>query len=219
MFRLTRKLHCIKRDFKIWSKSKFSNFRTQVDKNTSQLHLVESKLLADPASLRLNDWYVRLLKQREKLLLFNTRYWGNLARKKWLVDGDRNSRYFHQVAVSRERSNTILRIKETTGNWVEDPVSVSQHFIHDLSSRFTSVRGGHAEIHGTLASPVVTSAENVDLIKPVTDDEIHAAVFQMDPHKAPGSDGFGRLFPRTIGWSLEIYYVLPLKIFSFPGNC
>jgi len=41
---------------------------------------------------------------------------------------------------------------------------------------------------------MVTPVENADLIKPVTNDEIHTAVFQMDPHKAPGSDGFGASF-------------------------
>ena len=56
------------------------------------------------------------------------------------------------------------------------------------------MRGGNAEIHGTLAPPIVTPVENADLIKPVTDEEIHAAVFQMDPHKTPGSDIFGPSF-------------------------
>jgi len=45
-----------------------------------------------------------------------------------------------------------------------------------------------------LTSPIVNAEENVDLIKPVTDEEIYDAVFQMDPYKAPGSDGFGASF-------------------------
>jgi len=45
-----------------------------------------------------------------------------------------------------------------------------------------------------LTSPVVTAEENVALIKPVTDEEIYDAVFQMDPHKSPGSDGFRASF-------------------------
>jgi len=194
MFRLTRKLHCIKRELKSWSKSKFSNFRHQVDKNTSRLHFVESKLITDPGNYRLNNWYFRLLKQREKLLLFHSRYWGKLPRKKWLVDGDRNSRYFHRAAHTRKRTNNILRIKSATGIWLEDTHSVSQQFIHDLSHRFTSARGHHAVLHDTLISSMVTPGENADLIEPVTNEEIHTAVFQMDPHKAPGSDGFGASF-------------------------
>jgi len=81
MFRLTRKLHSIKRKLKTWSMTKFANFRKQVEKNTNKLQLVESMLINDPHSLRLNDWHFRRLKQREKLLPFNKCYWGNLARK------------------------------------------------------------------------------------------------------------------------------------------
>jgi len=178
------------------------------------LHIVESKLIADPQSHRLNDWYFRLPKQRKKLLLFNKRYWGNLARKKWLVDGDRNSRYFHQSVNTRKHSCTIFRIKDTSGIWLEDPPVIRQKFIQDFSNRFTSARGALAELNCKLTSPVVTAVENAALIKLVTEDEIHTAVFQIDPHKAPGSDGFGAFFIKTIGLSLKIYYVSPLKMFS-----
>ena len=194
MFRLTQKLHCIKRELKVWSKSKFSNFRHQVDKNTSRLHFVESKLITDPDNHRLNHWYFRLLRQREKLLLFHSRYWGQLARKRWLVDGDRNSRYFHRAANQRKRTNTILRLKSASGIWLDDPHSVSQQFIHDLSNRFTSSRGSYEVFQDTIVSSMVTPEENAALIKPVTKEEVHNAVFQMDPHKAPGSDGFGASF-------------------------
>ena len=71
--------------------TKFANFRKQIEKNTNKLQLVESKLIGHPHSLRLNDWHFQLLKQREKLSLFNKLYQGNLARNRWLVDGDRNS--------------------------------------------------------------------------------------------------------------------------------
>ena len=138
-FDFSRKLRSIKSALKTWSKSKFSNFRSQVEKNTNKLHLVESKLLADPQSFRLNDWYFRLLKQREKLLLFNKHYWGSLARKKWLVDGDRNSRFFHQTATTRKRGCSIPRIKDTAGIWLEELPAIQQKFIMDFSSHFTSL--------------------------------------------------------------------------------
>jgi len=74
MFRLTRKLRSIKRELKTWSMTKFANFRKQIEKNTNKLQLVESKLIGHPHSLRLNDWHFQLLKQREKLSLFNKLY-------------------------------------------------------------------------------------------------------------------------------------------------
>jgi len=194
MFRFTRKLRRIKRELKIWSRSKFSAFRTQIEKNTSKLQFVESRIITNPQSPRLNDWHFRLLKQREKILLFNKRYWGNLARKKWLVDGDRNSRYFHQAAKIKKRNCSIIRIKDASGIWLDDIHVIRQQFLHDFTQRFTSARESLTRLNCTLTTPVVTTEENDALIQPITDAEIYDAVFQMDPHKAPGSDGFGASF-------------------------
>ena len=194
MFRFTRKLRSIKSTLKIWSRAKFTHFRNQVGKNTTQLQFVESKMITDPQSQRLNAWHLRLLKQCEKLLLFNKCYWSNLARKKWLVDGDRSSRYFHQSARNRKRNCSILRIKDPSGVWLDDTHAIRQQFLQDYMQRFTSARGSLAVLNGPLTSPIVTAEENADLIKPVTNKEIYYAVFQMDPHKAPGSDGFGASF-------------------------
>jgi len=194
MFRFTRTLRCIKNELKIWSRSQFSNFRTQMEKNTSKLQLVESRIIANPQCPRLNAWHIRLLKQRENLLLFNKRYWGNLARKKWLVDGDRNSRFFYQSATRKNRHCSITRVKDAAGIWIDDMQGIRQQFLQDLTTRFTSVRESLPRLPNTVTPPVVTAEENSFLIKPITDKEIHDAVFQMDPYKAPGSDGFGASF-------------------------
>jgi len=106
---------------------------TRLRKIQSSYKFVESKIIANPQNQRFNDWHFRLLKQREKLLLFNKRYWGTLGRKKWLIDGDRNSRYFHQSAKTRNRNCSILRIKDPSGIWIEDPAVIRQQFLQDYT--------------------------------------------------------------------------------------
>ena len=64
----------------------------------------------------------------------------------------------------------------------------------DFSDCFTSAHRSLSAFNSTLASPVITTEENFELIKPITEDEIYSAVFQMDPHKAPDSDRFGASF-------------------------
>jgi len=46
----------------------------RLDQNETKLRLMEDKLLLHPDSPRLNEWIHRLLRQREKLLLFNQKY-------------------------------------------------------------------------------------------------------------------------------------------------
>jgi len=54
----------------------------------------EAKLPSNPSSYRFNSWMNRLLKQCEKMMLFNQKYWGDLSRKEWLINSNRNSKYF-----------------------------------------------------------------------------------------------------------------------------
>ena len=77
-----------------WSKCSFGNTQHELAQNETKLKILEDKLLIQPDSPRLDEWLNRLLCQREKSLMFNQKYWGGLKRKDWLVNGDRNSKFF-----------------------------------------------------------------------------------------------------------------------------
>lgn len=55
--------------------------------------------------------------------------------------------------------------------------------------------------------PLVTAEMNCQLIFPVSDKEIRAAVFQLGELKSPGSDGFLGFFIKLIGQKLEVVFV------------
>jgi len=67
MYRVTHKLKKIKLDPKSWSKNTFGNLKNKVERNTDKLLQVESKLVQNPNSTRLN--------------LFNQKYWGKMKKK------------------------------------------------------------------------------------------------------------------------------------------
>ena len=218
MFRITRKLHAIKRDLKEWSSQRFGNYKRQIEKNTDKLKDVESQLLENPNSPRLNHWHFRLLKQRENLLLFNKRFWGKFARQRWLVDGDRNSRYFHQSAKTRKQRSAILRIQDDAGVWLDQPPLIQSKFINDFSARLTSGRQTQAVNLSNLAQPGVTEQDNLELTSPVTENEIYKALFDMDPHKAPGPDGFGASFYQDHWLQVKDHLCFAIKDFFISGR-
>jgi len=218
MFRITRKLQAIKRELKEWSSKRFGNCRRQIERNTEKLKFVESQLLTVPNSPRLNSWHFRLIKQRENLLLFNQRYWGKLACKRWLVDGDRNTRFFHHSAKTRKQRSSILRIKDDVGVWLDQPPLIQQKFIEDFSSRFTSGCSSRA-LHLTRSvSPVITAQDNLDLIRSVTENEIYTALFDMDAQKAPGPDGFGASFFQDHWLHIKDQVCFAIKDFFSSGR-
>jgi len=74
MFKLTRNLKNIKQAVKGWSKNQFGHYQDKITTNMQKIEYVENKLIDNPDSYRLNSWLQRLLKQREKMMLFNQKY-------------------------------------------------------------------------------------------------------------------------------------------------
>ena len=124
MYCITQKMKKVKFDLKTWSKSTFGNFKHKLERNAEKLLNVEQKLVTQPNNACLNNWHYRLLKRHEKIDLFNQKYWGRLARKEWVVNGDRHSRYFYQVIKARKSRSAIIKIKDSSGVWVDDAVTV-----------------------------------------------------------------------------------------------
>ena len=71
-------------------------YSSEIDSQCTKLQMVEEKIINQLDSHCLKSWMNRLLAQREKLLLFNQKYWGKLKRKEWLANGDQNSRFFNK---------------------------------------------------------------------------------------------------------------------------
>ena len=74
MYKLMQKLKYVKLHVKGWSKCFFGNTRHKLAQNETKLKILEDKLLIQPDSPRLSEWMNRLLRQREKLLMFNQKY-------------------------------------------------------------------------------------------------------------------------------------------------
>ena len=105
MFKLAQKFKRTKYHIKICARSFLGNNHQKLVLNAQKIDQIETLLVHQPSSTRLNSWMQRMLRQREKLLLYNQKYWGALKRKEWLVNGDRNSRFFQQQANTRRKRN------------------------------------------------------------------------------------------------------------------
>jgi len=109
MFKIAQKLKLTKKHVRAWASQVIGNHDQKLQRNAQKLTLVEDQLVNHPNSIRLNEWMNRLLQQREKLLLFNQKYWGNFRRKEWLVHGDHSSRFFPTTSkYSEEKEIDIL---------------------------------------------------------------------------------------------------------------
>ena len=131
--------------------------------------------------------------------------WALKSRLNWLVEGERNTSFFHVTTLVRRKRNQIDAIKNTVGEWVfeeEDTMNVICKGFQDL---FSSSKGNTPR---QISPPSqwqarLTEADCVDLNQAVTNEEITVALQSMKPYKAPGPDGlhagfFQRFWP-TVG--------------------
>jgi len=83
-----------------------------------------------------------MLRQREKLLLVNQKYWGTFRRKEWLVNGDGNSRYFQQQANTRRKKKLVCKLKDDCGMWVDNLILSLRNLFMLIGTDFCQMDNG-----------------------------------------------------------------------------
>ncbi|XP_075640276.1 uncharacterized protein LOC142612031 [Castanea sativa] len=113
------------------------------------------------------------------------------ARILWLVEGDRNTAFYHTLALVRRRRNRILCMKDSVGNWLHGDREIVDFIREGFMELFTSdlcsaslVEWNPPFWHSYLNEEDATS---IDIV--VTDEEITAGIWGLKPLKAPGPNG------------------------------
>jgi hypothetical protein len=100
-----------------WNKSKFGNICHKKKRILARLNGVQCTLTSRPLeslyriekSLR-EDYFI-ILKLEEEL-------WALKSRVGWVVEGDRNTKFFHTSTIVRRRANKIVRLRNSVGEWI-----------------------------------------------------------------------------------------------------
>ncbi|KAF5447348.1 hypothetical protein F2P56_032905 [Juglans regia] len=128
-------------------------------------------------------------------------HWRQRAKQKWLLEGDRNTRFFHQCATQRRKKNTICKVADESGVVASTPEGVSEKFNCFFKNLFsTSNPQGLSESLQHL-KPSVTEEMNTKLKRNFTQQEVEEAIFNMNPFSSPGPDRFPPAFYQN-HWSL-----------------
>ncbi|KAJ9540805.1 hypothetical protein OSB04_027311 [Centaurea solstitialis] len=120
---------------------------------------------------------------------------------RWLHEGDKNSKFFHQVVKEKRNFSLIRSIVDSSGTYVQDD-GVAQVFV----SHFQGFLG----VVDPIVDPLVpmefftsslSLSESLHMIRPITDEEIRWAVFHIGNDKAPGPDGYTSKFFKS-AWDI-----------------
>ncbi|CAL5340398.1 unnamed protein product [Camellia sinensis] len=121
-------------------------------------------------------------------------FWGQRARANWLKDGDRNTSFFHSKATQSHKKKKIDSIVDPNGIWQEDQRVVEDNFVNYFQELFSAGEGLNMGPVLQLIQARVPDHSASHLSRPFSEVELHHALFQMHPTKAPGPDGKPALF-------------------------
>lgn len=116
-------------------------------------------------------------------------FWRQRSKELWLQAGDQNTRYFHACASSRRRRNQFSRLKNAEGNWVDWETGLAEVIEGYYRELFTESNISCSRVIGCIDKGI-SRDQNEMLLESVTTKEVKQALFQMNPDKSPGPDGF-----------------------------
>jgi hypothetical protein len=133
-----------------------------------------------------------VISELEKTTLQEEISWRQKSRVLWLKEGDKCTKFFHRVANSNKRFNSIESLS------VNGSVSSDQPIIRDYAAQFYETL--FAELYSwrprldDLAFDSIDAVEASSLEHPFEEREVLEVVKGMNRDKAPGPDGFSMAF-------------------------
>lgn len=135
-----------------------------------------------------------LEKQLDDLLKTEEVMWRQRSRAVWLMEGDKNTKFFHGKANQRRKTNEIKKLKDSDGVWWRGEEHVERILIDHFSDIFSSSNPVDIEEVCEVVRGKLNSNHREVCASIFMRHEVKDAIFQMHPLKAPGPDGLPALF-------------------------
>lgn len=156
--------------------------RAQANQFSHNLQCLEKDVVTD---------FNNILAQEEML-------WFQKSWAKWIVQGERNTRFFHLSTIIRRSKSKVTFLKNDNNEWVDNDDDISNlvqiYYVDLFRDRGTSI-----PINQMVPfQSQLTNVDNDNLCLPVSNAEIWNSIKNIQPYKAPGPDGrnFGTLWGR-----------------------
>ncbi|XP_075633611.1 uncharacterized protein LOC142606095 [Castanea sativa] len=122
---------------KIWNKNIFGNLFHRKKRLLARLRGIQVALSTHP-----NNFLVELERQLRSefhdISKIEEEFWAMKSRITWLVEGDKNTSFYHTLALVRRRRNRISCLKDRVGNWIQGDREIAEFIRNGYAELFSS---------------------------------------------------------------------------------
>ncbi|XP_071692649.1 uncharacterized protein [Rutidosis leptorrhynchoides] len=196
MFNVVSKLKLLKKPIRRLSFEQ-GNLFEKVKKLKIELEKVQEAVVKDSGKYELRDEEAVYVKAYKEALIDEELFLKQKSKVEWLKEGDQNSKFFHKPVKGRNNRNRITSVTDMKGNMYMDNNVADQFVLH-----FKNVLGC-SSITEPIISPETLFTKKISfedahhMVRFITDEEIKAALFDIDDDKALGPDGYSSKFFKT----------------------
>ena len=120
-----------------WNRMQFGNVFNRKKNIMARLNGIQRTLANRPSTFLIN-LENELLKELEVVLNQEEEIWALKSRVNWLVQGGRNTNFYHVSTLVRRKRNQILAIKDSVGEWIFEERAIKEHIRNGFEGIYTS---------------------------------------------------------------------------------
>ncbi|XP_050222138.1 uncharacterized protein LOC126672232 [Mercurialis annua] len=196
-------VNCINRfteEVRHWNHHEFGNIFKRKNNLLSRINGIQ-RTREVFFSQKLADLEQKLKVELNETLLQEELLWIQKSRSEWILDGDRNTKFYHQKVKQRRRRNKIVALKDEEGNIITDQEALKELALNFFSNLFTGAGDLESLPPSEFSFPVIEASILSKISAVVTEEEIKLSLWDMNPWKAPGIDGLHASFYQS-HWSI-----------------
>lgn len=122
-------------------------------------------------------------------------FWRQKSRTRWLLEGDKNTAFFHSIC-RRRKARKGIRSLVVEGATIEDPNLIKLAILNHYKRFFTRADKQRPKLRCNNLQKL-SRGEAAVLESPFTEEEIWEVLRSCDGNRAPGPDGFNLNFFKT----------------------
>ncbi|WRX14697.1 Reverse transcriptase domain - like 10 [Theobroma cacao] len=206
----------LKRDLKWWNKQIFGDIFEKLKLAELEAEKREMDFQQDPSPLNRNLMHKAYAKLNRQLSIEEL-YWQQKSGVKWLVEGERNTKFFHSMMRKKRVRNNIFRIQDSEGNVYEDSPYIQNSAVEFFQKLLRAEQCDISRFDFSLIPRTISITDNESLCAAPSLKEIKDVVFNIDKDSVAGPDGFSSLFYQQC-WDIIKQDLLEAMLDFFKGT-